>query len=70
MDSALVVILAAAAVALVAYGAVILSRRSPAALPERAARQDDVVDRPAGPDAEPMDADPQARLRPEAPRRA
>jgi hypothetical protein len=76
MDTAIALIALAVAVVAIVYGAIVLSRRSPAALSEEdgrlaedtrmsgedhgwdaGSRGDDVVERPAGPDAEAMGVD-------------
>ena len=76
METVIALIALAVAVVAIAYGAVVLSRRSPAALSEEdgrlaedtrldgedhgwdaGSRGDDVVERPAGPDAEAMGVD-------------
>jgi hypothetical protein len=76
MDTPIVVLIVAVALVAVVWGAVMLTKRSPARLSEedprladgdvvapdegwqRGGRDDDVVDRPAGPDAEAMGVEP------------
>jgi hypothetical protein len=76
MDTLIVVLIVAVALVAVVWGAVMLTKRSPARLSEedprladgdvvapdedwqRGGRDDDVVDRPAGPDAEAMGIEP------------
>jgi len=59
METAIALIAVAIAVVAIVYGAAVLSRRSPAALSEEHGhpQPDDVVERPAGPGAEPMGVD-------------
>ena len=76
MDTLIVVLIVAVALVAVVWGAVMLTKRSPARLSEedprladgdvvvpdedwqRGGRDDDVMDRPAGPDAEAMGVEP------------